>query len=134
MGTLSDLNGTFKICHEIKIKKVEIAKDENDILLVHVRKTISMNDTNFMYMYVQRTEKVDVGLVRNIVHFASDSSRLDIVNDKVLLQYYIKTTVAGDVDEVTFNGRIHRNAKNDAISPSKEKYNRGNKRSVSQVE
>ena len=63
-------------------------------------------------MVVHRTEKKDVGLIRNIVYFLNNGH---IVNETLLLQYYFGKAVPADTEELIFDVAAHGNSKSKSV-------------------
>ena len=103
----SDLNSTFRKPIESKWKTVEteiraclkvkvIANQKNKL------------DKNQVHMKINRS-KNSHGLIRNIVCFKDKDGQ--VINSKIVLQYYIDRKVCGDIEEVEYIASSHRNSK-----------------------
>ena len=89
----SDLNGVFRLCHEVKSKRVQVG----DTIV-----TVKPNSNNEivegeLVMKINRRENMH-GLVRNIVYFVN--GKKGVMNSKIQLQYYINSKVAGNKSKV----------------------------------
>ena len=82
----SDLNGVFRICHEVKCLTVHVdlgSQQESVKLRVEDRKEVKLGEKS-MYLKIHRREN-DFGLVRNIMYFTGPDN--NIVNESIVLQY-----------------------------------------------
>ena len=116
----NDLNGVFRMCHEVKSKIVQI----NDTIV-----TVKPNSNKEivggeLVMKINRREN-EHGLVRNIVYFVNEKK--EVLNSKILLQYYINSKVAGNKSKVQYTPSSHgncRNAEKSFFPPKKSTLNR----------
>ena len=65
-------------------------------------------DKNQIYMKINRSENSH-GLIRNIVYFKGKDDQ--VVNSKIVLQYYIDRKVCDDTEEVEYIASSHGNSK-----------------------
>ena len=108
----SDLNGVFSICKEIKSTAVVSKKNMETYTVKEVGKSTKANG-EIIQMHVHRTEKKDIGLIRNIVYFSKEQ---ELINNTLILQYYFNKFVPSDTSELLFDVEAHGNS----ILPNKE--------------
>eukprot|EP00795_Rhopilema_esculentum_P015816 gene15815-7125_t len=103
----SDLNGVFRIFHEVKSLTVSIknnSKDEGVTLQVKARKKLKLQEDG-MHLMVNRREN-DCGFIRNIMYFLGRDEK--IVGDSIVL---LNRAICGNIEEIQFDVPAHGNAR-----------------------
>lgn len=106
---LSDLNGVYKQCLEVKNHVVEITEScqEQQKVKVYSNKKVELQE-NQWYLKVNR-KKNHAGLIRSVSYFIDSLGQ--ILEDAIIVQYIVDQKVCGDVSEIKFNVKPHGNAK-----------------------
>ena len=108
---VEDKNGAFTIIKENRWLTAEITFNDNVPVGISVaRKKAPLTSEDQFHMKIKRKEN-EFGLGRSITYFITTQSQ--VLNQTVILQYYINTTVAGDVTEIEFEVKPHGNSKNE---------------------
>ena len=105
----SDLNGTFTKCIEAKKYTVVVSTNSDGKCSVKaVAKKVLNLEGDKIYLSINRREN-KFGLIRSISYFCD--SKGTVLNDKVILQYFVNRQICGDVDQVEYTVEAHGNSK-----------------------
>ena len=107
----SDLNSTFRKSIESKWKTLETEIGAYLKVKVIANQKNKLNK-NQVYMKINRYENSH-GLITNIVYFKDKDDQ--VVNSKIVLQYYIDRKVCGDIEEVEYIASSHGNSKSQKL-------------------
>lgn len=110
----ADLNGVFPICLDSRTYTIQVIKEDSNLsfkTLSRLKMTLR-NENEFHYKVNRRANSF--GLVRQILVFRDVKGHL--VGNCVLLQYYIDTRVAGDVESIDYRVPAHGNARDKQTS------------------
>eukprot|EP00112_Aurelia_sp_Birch-Aquarium-sp1_P019608 Seg4881.2 transcript_id=Seg4881.2/GoldUCD/mRNA.D3Y31 product="Serine/threonine-protein kinase TAO3" protein_id=Seg4881.2/GoldUCD/D3Y31 len=101
----SDLNGTFTKCIEAKKYIVVVSTNSDGYCTVKAvaKKALNLEEDK-IYMSINRREN-KFGLIRSITYFCD--SKGTVVNDKIILQYFVNRQICGDVDQVEYAVEAH---------------------------
>ena len=103
----SNLNRTFRMSIEStwKMVETEIGECLKIKVIANKRKIL---DKNQVYMKINRSENSH-GLIRNTVYFKGKDDQ--VVNSKIVLQYYIDRKICGDKEHIEYIASSHGNSK-----------------------
>ena len=102
-----DLNESFQKSLESKWKTVEFESGQSVSVTVISNKKQQLTE-NQILMKVNRSENKQ-SLVRNIVYFLNKYNQ--VINSKVILQYYVNRKVCGNIENIEFSVSSHGKSK-----------------------